>query len=79
MTKEQVLIDKWRALAPDQQQAVLIFVDQVSQPTSLDSPLGQKLRSIRQRIVESGIPLLDDAELAQEIAERRGDRKGTEA
>jgi hypothetical protein len=79
MTKEQVLIDKWRALAPDKQQAVLIFLDQVSQPTSLDSPLGQKLRSIRQRIVESGIPLLDDAELAQEIAERRGDRKGTEA
>jgi hypothetical protein len=79
MTKEQVLIDKWLALAPDKQQAVLILLDQVSQPTSLDSPLGQKLRSIRQRIVESGIPLLDDAELAQEIAERRGDRKGTEA
>jgi hypothetical protein len=37
-----------------------------------DSPLGQKLRAIRARIVESDIPLLNDAELEQEIAERRG-------
>jgi hypothetical protein len=78
MTKEQVLMEKWRALAPDQQQAVLAFVDQVSEPKS-DSPMGQKLRSIRQRIVESGMPLLDDAELALEIAERRGNREVTEA
>jgi TRAP-type C4-dicarboxylate transport system substrate-binding protein len=70
MTKEQVLMEKWRSLAPDQQQAVLAFVDQVSAPKS-DSPMGQKLRSIRQRIVESGMPLLDDAELAIEMAERR--------
>jgi hypothetical protein len=78
MTKEQVLMEKWRALAPDQQQAVLAFVDQVSEPKS-DSPMGQKLRSIRQSIVESGMPLLDDAELALEIAERRGNREVTEA
>jgi TRAP-type C4-dicarboxylate transport system substrate-binding protein len=70
MTKEQVLMEKWRALAPEQQQAVLAFVDQVSEPKS-DSPMGQKLRSIRQKIVESGMPLLDDAELAIEIAARR--------
>jgi TRAP-type C4-dicarboxylate transport system substrate-binding protein len=70
MTKEQVLMEKWHALAPEQQQAVLAFVDQVSEPKS-DSPMGQKLRSIRQKIVESGMPLLDDAELAIEIAARR--------
>jgi hypothetical protein len=32
------------------------------------------LRTIRAQIVESGVPLLSDAELEQEIADRRGDR-----
>jgi hypothetical protein len=71
MTTEQILIDKWRALSPDKQEAVLTFVEQVSQPTK-DSPMGLKLRAIRQQIVEAGIPLLNEAELAQEIATRRG-------
>jgi hypothetical protein len=45
------------------------------QNKTTDSPLGQKLPAIRAKIVESGMPLLSDIELEQEIAERRGDRE----
>jgi hypothetical protein len=38
----------------------------------LQTPLGKKLWEIRQRIVKSGVPLLNDEELEREIAERRG-------
>jgi len=34
--------------------------------------LGRRLASSRAAIIESGIPLLDDEELAREIAQRRG-------
>lgn len=36
------------------------------------SPLGQRLWQIRQRIVESGEPLLDWDGIEREVAERRG-------
>ncbi len=73
MTTEELLIAKWRTLSPPRQQEVLAFVERLSRPNT-DSPLGQTLRAIRAKIVESGIPLLSDIELEQEIAERRGDR-----
>ena len=60
-------------LPPNKQQEALAFVDRLSHPKT-DSPLGQKLRAIRAKIVESGMPLLNDTELEQEITERRGDR-----
>lgn len=72
MTTEELLIAKWRNLPPDKQQEALAFVDRLSRPNT-DSPLGQKLRAIRAKIVESGVPLLSDTELELEIAERRGD------
>ena len=34
--------------------------------------LGRQLATMRRAIIESGLPLLDDDELAREIAERRG-------
>ena len=74
MTTEELLLAKWRTLPPDKQQEALAFVDRLSRPNT-DSPLGQKLRAIRAQIVESGVPLLSDAELEQEIADRRGDRE----
>ena len=37
------------------------------------TPLGKELREIRERIVASGTPLLNDEELAAERLERRGD------
>jgi hypothetical protein len=76
MTTEELLIAKWRTLSPPKQQEVLAFIDRLSRP-NFDSPLGQKLRAIRAKIVESGVPLLNDTELEQEIAERRGDSEAT--
>ncbi|MEA5419705.1 hypothetical protein VB712_10770 [Spirulina sp. CCNP1310] len=76
MTTEELLIAKWRNLSPDKQQEAIAFVDCLSRPNT-DSPLGQKLRAIRAKILESGIPLLTDRELEQEIRERRGDREAS--
>lgn len=39
------------------------------------SPLGRRLREIRERIVASGVPLLNAEELEAEIAKRRGTRE----
>ena len=72
MTTEELLIAKWRNLPPDKQQEAFAFVDRLSRPNT-DSPLGQKLRAIRTKIIESGVPLLSDTALELEIAERRGD------
>jgi hypothetical protein len=71
MMTEELLLEKWRTLPPAKQQEVLALVDRLTQPSSSasDSPLGQKLRAIRTQIVESGVPLLSDAELEREIAE----------
>lgn len=41
-------------------------------PAEPISPLGQKLREIRRRIVANGEPLLSWDELEKELAERRG-------
>jgi hypothetical protein len=75
MTTEELLLEKWRTLPSKKQQEVLAFVEDLTQSSpSTDSSLGQKLRAIRARIVESGVPLLNDAELEQEITERRSER-----
>ena len=47
-------------------------VDQVLSKFEPRTELGRRLASSRAAIIESGIPLLDDEELAREIAERRG-------
>jgi hypothetical protein len=49
-----------------------IIYDEVASGKLTLSPLGQKLLEARRRIEESGIPLLNDEELEQEKAERRG-------
>jgi len=58
----------------DRQQQVLGFMQSFGVQTQPlpRSPLGQRLRVLRARIVASGLPLLNDDELDQEIAERRG-------
>ncbi|MEA5497870.1 hypothetical protein VB834_29105 [Limnoraphis robusta Tam1] len=74
MTTQQ-LLEKWQSLDPEQQQQVLAFIDSIYQtkkPTKPSSRLGEKLRKIRQEIIESGIPLLTPEEIQQEKAERRG-------
>ena len=75
MTTEELLLEKWRTLSPNRQQEVLEFTDRLTKPSpTVDSPLGEKLRAIRTRIVASEIPLLSDDELERKIAERRGER-----
>jgi hypothetical protein len=76
MTTEERLLKTWRTLPPSQQQEVIAFTERLTNKSSAtpDSPLGEKLRAIRARIVDSGIPLLSDTELEKEIAERRGER-----
>ncbi len=38
------------------------------------TPLGRELWEIRQRVLESGQPLLDWEDLEREVADRRGER-----
>jgi hypothetical protein len=81
MGKEEQLLEGWRELTPEKQQQVLEFVEALkSQPeaTIIDTeyipqtPLAKKLWEIRQRAITSGIKLLNEAEIEQELAERRG-------
>jgi hypothetical protein len=43
-----------------------------------ETKLGDRLLKIRQKIVESGVPLLGAEEIEKEIAERRGGYRGGE-
>ncbi|NHC34762.1 DUF2281 domain-containing protein [Scytonema millei] len=81
MTVEQILLEKWRSLPPDKQQEVFDFVEFLSWRTSTSqhpiSPepkldLGEKLKQIRTKIINSGAPLLTDEDIDREVAERRG-------
>jgi len=40
-------------------------------------PLGERLRQIREKIVASRKPLLDEEEIAKELANRRGGLQGS--
>jgi hypothetical protein len=74
---EQELLEKWRDLRRDQQQQVLEFVEFVHLKHSAKKiPLGERLRQIREKIVASGKPLLDEEEIAKELASLRGGLQG---
>ncbi|MEB3355889.1 MAG: hypothetical protein VKK04_04130 [Synechococcales bacterium] len=79
-TKEEQLLQCWRELSPEAQERVLQLAQSLKpEPEFMpQTPLGKKLWEIRQRIVKSGVPLLSDEELEQEIAERRGGWQETE-
>jgi hypothetical protein len=82
MTTEQLLLETWRRLPEAMRQEVLDFAQFLAKrrsstptptnPGSTTSELGDKLQSIRDHIVESGMPLLTREEIEQEILERRG-------
>ena len=81
MGKEKLLLEKWRELTPQKQQKVLEFVELLkseSETTPPESdfvpqtPLGKKLWEIRQRAIASGLQLLNEDEIEQELAARRG-------
>jgi hypothetical protein len=81
MGKEKQLLEGWQELTPEKQQQVLEFVEALkSQPEATtinteyipQTPIAKKLWEIRQRAIASGIKLLNEAEIEQELAERRG-------
>ncbi|BAY88351.1 MULTISPECIES: hypothetical protein [unclassified Tolypothrix] len=81
MGKEEQLLDGWRELTPEKQQKVLEFVEALkSEPDATaiiteyipQTPLAKKLWEIRNRAIASGIQLLNEAEIEQELTERRG-------
>jgi hypothetical protein len=82
MNTEQQLLKTWRQLPQPMQQEVLDFaqflVERRSTKTAEPQPgvqlssLGERLQTIRDQIVESGIPLLTREEIEQEVLDRRG-------
>lgn len=81
MGKEEQLISDWRQLTPEKQEKVLEFVELLKselETTSPESdfvpqtPLAKKLWAIRQRAIAAGLQLLNEDDIAQEIAARRG-------
>jgi hypothetical protein len=86
---EQLLVEKWRSLPPVRKQEVIDFVEflEARSDTNLVQPkaeavskpasnLGEKLQRIRNKIVSSGVPLLDWEGVEREKAERRGGYQG---
>jgi Protein of unknown function (DUF2281) len=79
MSPEQELLTKWRSLPQDKQEEVLDFVEFLQLKNSASkTPLGERLRQIRSRIVASGKPLLNEDEIEKELASRRGGLEGRE-
>ncbi|MEL7507037.1 MAG: DUF2281 domain-containing protein [Cyanobacteria bacterium J06554_1] len=80
MTTEQLLLETWRRLPETMRQEVLHFAQFLAERSSLltspkPSPapnLGDRLQAIRDRIVESDIPLLSRNEIEQEALDRCG-------
>jgi Protein of unknown function (DUF2281) len=73
MSTEQELLNKWHSLPQDKQEEVLDFVEFLHLKNSANkTPLGERLRRIRARIVNSGKQLLDEDEIERELASRRG-------
>jgi len=82
MTPEQQLLETWRQLSQTLQQEVLDFAQFLAErrnpePAQSQSPtqpssLGDRLQTIRDQIVESGMPLLTREEVEQEVRDRRG-------
>ncbi len=79
MSAEQELLTKWRSLPQDKQEEVLDFVEFLRLKSSANkTPLGERLRQIRSKIVASGKHLLDEDEIEKELVSRRGGLQGRE-
>jgi hypothetical protein len=77
MGKEEQLLEYWRQLTPDAKDEVLALAKSLKSPISKNefvpqTSLGQKLWKIRQAAIASGMQLLTESELEQELASRRG-------
>ncbi len=73
---EQVLLNKWQTLDPDDQEKVIAFMDVLQQKKSDYQPqteLGKKLWELRQKIVaDPNVKLLDWEGIEAELDEIRG-------
>ena len=77
MSPDQELLSKWRSLPKDKQEEVLDFIEFLYVKNSVKKgSLGERLREIREKIVASGKPLLDEKGIAKELASRRGGLQG---
>jgi hypothetical protein len=79
MNNEQQLVSEWRRLPAPKQQEVIDFVAFLAQrsanpPSALDIPSAsrEQFQQLREQIIAAGIPLLSNAEVEQEVADRRG-------
>ena len=77
MSNEQRLIDQWRQLPAEKQQEVIDFVAFLAQrsaknQTSTEPLPRDQFQKLRDQIIVAGIPLLNDDEIEQEVADRRG-------
>ncbi|NEP60366.1 MAG: hypothetical protein F6K31_25750 [Symploca sp. SIO2G7] len=80
MSKEEKLLEQWRKLTPEKQQKVFEFVELLKSESQTPSEydfvpqtlLAKKLWKIRQRAIATGLELLNEDEVAQELAARRG-------
>lgn len=79
MAREEEILERWRTLTPEKQQQVLEFALKLQSEDGTpeseyvpQTPLAKKLWEIRTRAIASGMQLLNEAEIEQELAERRG-------
>jgi hypothetical protein len=76
MPPEELLLQYWRELAPADRAKVLQFTQALALKSSAEfipkTQLGQTLWKLRQRAIAKGMKLLNEVELEQEIADRRG-------
>ncbi|NJK51968.1 MAG: DUF2281 domain-containing protein [Leptolyngbyaceae cyanobacterium SU_3_3] len=75
--QQQQLINQWRQLPTEKQQEVIDFVTFLAQRSaktqiSTEPPSRDQFQQLRDQIIASGIPLLSDREIEQEVADRRG-------
>lgn len=72
---EQILLEKWQTLEPNEQEKVIAFIDDLKKKKSDYQPkteLGKKLWELRLKSLGNQ-PLLNTwEEVEQELAERRG-------
>lgn len=71
MSKEEELLEYWRELPPESQEQVLKLAQSLKPQFVPQTPLAKKLWEIRQRAIANGMKLLTEAELEQELADRR--------
>ena len=76
MGKEEQLLECWRELPPEAQEQILNLAQSLQSNSSQmfipQTELGKKLWAIRQRAIANGLKLLNQEELKQELADRRG-------